>query len=192
MPATFTGDRFHSTMCFHGECGWCQSEDYTTDSHSKDPAHVSLNGITQFTKSSEQQNCSTLIQALWSAHRCTSLKWCSIHLAVVTYTLSPIIRVGTMHTQSALYTCLICSHTHSCLHLCSVQSCLLTCVWTDMEHALQCTSAVGTLPPINICTNNIYTFQWDTQCSSTDCLLMLRCQLYMFRTVTVHPQDLLF
>ena len=39
---------------------------------------------------------------------------------------------------------------------------------------------------------NIYTFQRDTQCSSTDGLLMLRCQLYMFRTVTVHPQELLF
>ena len=39
---------------------------------------------------------------------------------------------------------------------------------------------------------NIYTFQRDTQCSSTDSLLMLRCQLYMFRTVTVHPQELLF
>ena len=39
---------------------------------------------------------------------------------------------------------------------------------------------------------NMYTFQRDTQCSSTDCLLMLRCQLYMFRTVTVHPQELLF
>ena len=38
----------------------------------------------------------------------------------------------------------------------------------------------------------MYTFQRDTQCSSTDCLLMLRCQLYMFRTVTVHPQELLF
>jgi hypothetical protein len=38
---------------------------------------------------------------------------------------------------------------------------------------------------------NIYTFR-DTQCSSTDCLLMLRCQLYMFRTVTAHPQELLF
>ena len=38
---------------------------------------------------------------------------------------------------------------------------------------------------------NIYTFQRDTQCSSTDCLLMPRCQLYMFRTVTVHPQELL-
>ena len=24
------------------------------------------------------------------------------------------------------------------------------------------------------------------------CLLVLRCQLYMFRTVTVHPQELLF
>ena len=31
---------------------------------------------------------------------------------------------------------------------------------------------------------NIYTFQRDTQCCSTDCLLMHRCQLYMFRTVT--------
>ena len=39
---------------------------------------------------------------------------------------------------------------------------------------------------------NIYTFQWDTQCSSTDCLLRQRCQLYMFWTVTVHPQELLF
>ena len=39
---------------------------------------------------------------------------------------------------------------------------------------------------------NIYTFQRDTQCSSTDCFLMHRCQLYMFRTVTVHPQELLF
>ena len=39
---------------------------------------------------------------------------------------------------------------------------------------------------------NIYTFQRDTQCSSTDCLLMLRCQLYMFQTVTVHLQELLF
>ena len=39
---------------------------------------------------------------------------------------------------------------------------------------------------------NIYTFQRDTQCCSTDCLLMHRCQLYMFRTVTVHPQELLF
>ena len=38
----------------------------------------------------------------------------------------------------------------------------------------------------------IYTFQRDTQCCSTDCLLMLRCQLYMFRTVTVHSQELLF
>ena len=36
---------------------------------------------------------------------------------------------------------------------------------------------------------NIYTFQSDTQCSCTDCLLILRCQLYMFRTVTVHPQE---
>ena len=39
---------------------------------------------------------------------------------------------------------------------------------------------------------NIYTVQLDTQCSCTDCLLILRCQLYMFRTVTVHPQELLF
>ena len=39
---------------------------------------------------------------------------------------------------------------------------------------------------------NIYTFQRDKQCCSTDCLLVLRCQLYMFRTVTVHPQELLF
>ena len=39
---------------------------------------------------------------------------------------------------------------------------------------------------------NMYTFQRDTQCCSTDCLLMLRCQLYMFRTVTFHPQELLF
>ena len=38
---------------------------------------------------------------------------------------------------------------------------------------------------------NIYTVQRDTQCSSTECLLMHRCQLYMFRTVTVHPQELL-
>ena len=38
---------------------------------------------------------------------------------------------------------------------------------------------------------NIYTFQRDTQCCSTDCLLMLRCQLYTFRTVTVRPQELL-
>ena len=38
----------------------------------------------------------------------------------------------------------------------------------------------------------IYTFQRDTQCRSTECLLMHRCQLYMFRTVTVHPQELLF
>ena len=37
----------------------------------------------------------------------------------------------------------------------------------------------------------IYTFQRDTQCSCTDCLLILGCQLYMFRTVTVHPQELL-
>ena len=37
----------------------------------------------------------------------------------------------------------------------------------------------------------IYTFQRDTQWSCTDCLLILRCQLYMFRTVTVHPQELL-
>ena len=39
---------------------------------------------------------------------------------------------------------------------------------------------------------NICTFQRDTQCSCTDCSLILRCQLYMFRTVTVHPQELLF
>ena len=39
---------------------------------------------------------------------------------------------------------------------------------------------------------NIYTFQRDTQCCSTDCLLMHRCQLYMFRTGTVHPQEFLF
>ena len=38
----------------------------------------------------------------------------------------------------------------------------------------------------------IYTFQRDTQRCSTDCLLMHRCQLYTFRTVTVHPQELLF
>ena len=38
---------------------------------------------------------------------------------------------------------------------------------------------------------NIYTVQQDTQCSCTDCLLMLRCQLYMFRTVTVRLQELL-
>ena len=36
-----------------------------------------------------------------------------------------------------------------------------------------------------------HTFQRDTQCSSTDCLLMHRCQLYTFQTVTVHPQGLL-
>ena len=41
-------------------------------------------------------------------------------------------------------------------------------------------------------TCNIYTFQRDTHCCSTDCLLMLRCQLYLFQTVTVHPQELLF
>ena len=39
---------------------------------------------------------------------------------------------------------------------------------------------------------NIYKFQWDTHCSCTDCSLILRCQLYMFRTITVHPQELLF
>ena len=39
---------------------------------------------------------------------------------------------------------------------------------------------------------NIYTFQRDTHCRSTECLLILRCQLYMFRTVKVHPQELLF
>ena len=39
---------------------------------------------------------------------------------------------------------------------------------------------------------NIYTFQQDTHCRSTDCLLILRCQLYMFRAVMVHPQELLF
>ena len=38
---------------------------------------------------------------------------------------------------------------------------------------------------------NIYTYKQDTQCCSTDCLLMHRYQLYMFRTVTVHPQELL-
>ena len=43
---------------------------------------------------------------------------------------------------------------------------------------------------IKIC--NIYTFQRDTHCCSTDCLLMHRCELYMFQTVTVHPQELLF
>ena len=45
-------------------------------------------------------------------------------------------------------------------------------------------------PCISFC--NIYTFQRDTQCCSTDCLLMHRCQLCMFRTITVHPQELLF
>ena len=39
---------------------------------------------------------------------------------------------------------------------------------------------------------NIYTFQRDTQCCSTDCLLMHTCQFCMFRTVTVHLQELLF
>ena len=39
---------------------------------------------------------------------------------------------------------------------------------------------------------NMYTFQRDTQCCNTDCLLMHRCQLYIFRTVMVHPQELLF
>ena len=37
----------------------------------------------------------------------------------------------------------------------------------------------------------IYRFQRDTQCSCTDCLLILRCQLYMFRAITVHPRQLL-
>ena len=32
----------------------------------------------------------------------------------------------------------------------------------------------------------------NTQCCSTDCLLMHRCQLHMFRAVTVHPQELPF
>ena len=45
-------------------------------------------------------------------------------------------------------------------------------------------------PCIVVC--NIYTFQRDTQCCSTECLLMHRCQLYMFRTITDHPQELLF
>ena len=44
----------------------------------------------------------------------------------------------------------------------------------------------------NLIKCNIYTVQQDTQCSCTDCLLILRCQLYMFRTVTVRPQELLF
>ena len=44
--------------------------------------------------------------------------------------------------------------------------------------------------PCNIfCDIYIYIVQRDTQCSCTDCLLVLRCQLYMFRTVTVHPQE---
>ena len=47
------------------------------------------------------------------------------------------------------------------------------------------TKTILTLGGLCIICCNIYTFQRDTQCSSTDCLLMLRCQLYMFRTVTV-------
>ena len=47
-------------------------------------------------------------------------------------------------------------------------------------------------PCIIFCNIYIHTFQRDTQCCSTDCLLMHRCQLYMFRTVTVHLQELLF
>ena len=60
--------------------------------------------------------------------------------------------------------------------------------WFIVEHKPWYLTLEG--PCIIFC--NIYTFQRDTQCSSTDCLLMHRCQLYMFRTVTVHPQELLF
>ena len=35
----------------------------------------------------------------------------------------------------------------------------------------------------------IYTFQRDTRCSCTDCLSTLRCQLHMFWTATVRPQE---
>ena len=63
---------------------------------------------------------------------------------------------------------LSCGNSHSCL--CD----------TDKEH-----KRTNKRP-------DTHTFQRDTQCSSTDCLLMLRCQLYTFRTVTVHPQELLF
>ena len=59
---------------------------------------------------------------------------------------------------------------------------------TPYYKPLTCLTLEG--PCIIFC--NIYAFQRDTQCSSTDCLLMHRCQLYMFRTVTVHPQELLF
>ena len=55
-----------------------------------------------------------------------------------------------------------------------------------------CGSRTDTWKKNSIHWSYIYTFQRDTQCSSTDCLLMLRCQLYMFQTVTVHPQELLF
>ena len=63
---------------------------------------------------------------------------------------------------------------------------------SDRSYSLQIGPLNLTLegPCIIFC--NICTFQRDTQCSSTDCLLMLRCQLYLFRTVTVHPQELLF
>ena len=60
--------------------------------------------------------------------------------------------------------------------------------WQIITHVSEYLTLEG--PCIIFC--NINTFQRDTQCCSTDCLLMHRCQLYMFRTVTVHPQEFLF
>ena len=58
------------------------------------------------------------------------------------------------------------------------------------SHVLLYTPYISlTLEGLCIIFCDIYTFQRDTQCSSTECLLMHRCQLYMFRTVTVHPQE---
>ena len=81
---------------------------------------------------------------------------------------------------------------HCCLFFCMCVHCICYNFENIDSHNIMklLTQLTFEGPCIFFC--NIYTFQQDTQCSSTDCLLMLRCQLYMFRTITVHPQELLF
>ena len=73
-------------------------------------------------------------------------------------------------------------------------SCLNTIEWHNMQVEIgRSTYHFSQYIYIYIHTHTYtYTFRRDTQRCSTDCLLMHRCQLYTFRTVTAHPQELLF
>ena len=67
-----------------------------------------------------------------------------------------------------------------------------SCIWQLSTFRVEIPAFILLVIFVNSFICNLYTFQRDTQCCSTDCLLMHRCQLYMFRTVKGHPQELLF